>query len=212
MVRNTRSSTSDRSSSYSSSESPGIGTPQYELANKLTRLVASFTFNIDENADIRIQLPWNFGTFLTDVPRRLGYNEALDAACEVLVAAYANFVAGRVVGSADVVMKHSNALSALRRCLDDPIKAYSSETLCSTMILIIVQVCDFGYSACLLADVLQDVARRGRPTVPKTFCGCGSSLKKSRIYRPEGRIREQAFTIVERPSSRLSHNYSRTAN
>ena len=141
VVRNRKSNASDRrSSSTGSSESQEIGTPQFELANTLTRLIAAFAFNIDDNTDIRIQLPWNFGPFLEDVPRRLGVNEALDAASTALVAAYTNFASGKVVASPDVITKHTNALSALRRCLNDPSKAYSSETLCSTMILIIVQV------------------------------------------------------------------------
>ena len=117
-----------------------VGAPPYELANRLTRLIAAFVSNIDDRADVRIQLPWNFGVFLADVPRRLGTNEALDAASEALVSSYTRFLAGDVVASRDVLVKHSNALSALRQCLDDPVKAYSSETLCSTMILLIVQV------------------------------------------------------------------------
>lgn len=74
------------------------------------------------------------------VPRRLGINEALDAAADALVTSYTCFIAGSAVATSDVLIKHSNALSALRRVLDDPVKAQSSETLCSTMILLIVQV------------------------------------------------------------------------
>ena len=140
-VRNGRPTTNVRTGSGSANEVFVVETPPYELANRLTRLIAAFVSKIDASADIRIQLPWNFGDFLSDVPRRLGTNEALDAASDALVTSYTNFIAGHVVATPDVLIKHSNALSALRRCLGDPVKAYSSETLCSTMILMIVQVC-----------------------------------------------------------------------
>lgn len=114
----------------------------YDLANQLTRLIAAFASKIDASADINIQLPWNFGDFLSDIPRRLGTNDALDAAAQALVTSYTHFVAGDATATPDVLIAHSNALSALRRCLDDPVVAYSSETLCSTMVLLIVQVCE----------------------------------------------------------------------
>lgn len=115
--------------------------PSYGLANGLTRLTSAFVSNLDPSTDISIQLTWNFGEFLCDVPRRLGTNEALDAASEALVSSYTHFLAGGVGVAPDVLLKHSKALNALRQCLDDPVKAYSSETLCSIMILMIVQVC-----------------------------------------------------------------------
>ena len=100
-----------------------------------------FISNIDSSAPIQIQLPWNFGPFLSDIPRRLGANEALDAAAEALVTSYTRFIAGDQVANVEVLTKHSKALAALRRTLSDPTKAHTSETVCSTMILLIVQVC-----------------------------------------------------------------------
>lgn len=76
-----------------------------------------------------------------DVPRRLGINLALDAASDALVAAHTNFCSnGRFVPEQGFLAKYSQALNALRDILDDPDKAYSSETLCAIMILMIVQV------------------------------------------------------------------------
>ena len=117
-----------------------VGSPSRSLANKLTRLISAFVSSIDESANINIQLPWNFGPFLSDVPCRLGTNEALDAASEALVTSYTHFITGDAEANPDVLTKHSMALGTLRRTLDDPVKAHSSETLCSTMILLIVQV------------------------------------------------------------------------
>ncbi|RDL40883.1 uncharacterized protein BP5553_00862 [Venustampulla echinocandica] len=113
--------------------------PAYGLANSLTRLTSAFVSTVNPSTDLSIQLPWNFGYYLLDIPRRLGTNQALDAASEALVAAYRCFLAGRGVAP-NVLIKHSKALVALRQCLDDPVKAYSSETLCSIMVLMIVQL------------------------------------------------------------------------
>ena len=117
-----------------------LGKPSYTLSNQLTKLIAAFASNIEPFADIKVQLPWNFGDFLSYIPCRLGTNDALDAAAQALVTSYAHFIAGDVVATSDVLIDHSNALSTLRRCLDDPVVAYSSETLCSTLILLLVQV------------------------------------------------------------------------
>ena len=114
--------------------------PSRTLSNSLTRLTSAFVDKIDPTADIRIQLPWNFGGFLADIPCRLGTNDALDAASDALVTAYTGFCGGNVGPHPEVLVKHSRALNALRRCLSDPIKAYSSETLCSVMLLLIIQV------------------------------------------------------------------------
>ena len=87
-----------------------------------------------------MQLVGNFGGFLTLVPARLGRNEALDAAADMLVSAYGHFRLGNVVPSTQVLVKYSRAIKALGRCLNDPVKAISSETLASTWLLLISQV------------------------------------------------------------------------
>ena len=135
-----RSATSNNGNFEDFNQPVVVGSPSRSLANKLTRLISAFVSNIDESANINIQLPWNFGPFLSDVPRRLGANEALDAASEALVTSYTHFITGNAEANSDVLTKHSMALGALRRTLDDPVRAHSSETLCSTMILLIVQV------------------------------------------------------------------------
>ena len=114
--------------------------PTHTPCNSLTRLTSAFAKKIDSTVDIRVQLPWNFGPFLEEVPRRLGTNEALDAASDALITAYTGFCAGEVAPSPEVLGKHSRALNSLRRCLDDPVKAHSSETLCAIMMLLIHQV------------------------------------------------------------------------
>ena len=91
--------------------------------------------------DISYQLSGNFGGFLLEVPRRLGVNEALDAAAEVLVYGHTRYCMGYRSPNTEMLVKHSRALNALRVCLDDPAQARTSETLCATMILSICEVC-----------------------------------------------------------------------
>lgn len=110
------------------------------LSNSLDRLVFAFVMDVDPNADSRYQLPWNFGPFLEEVPRRLGYNESLDAAAEALLTAYGTFRAPQKEQHELSMRQYSRALNALRRCLSTPETAHSSETLCSVMLLMIYEV------------------------------------------------------------------------
>ena len=104
------------------------------------RLQSAFVANISTAIDIKYSLLWNFGIFITDVPRRLGCNEALDAAAKCLMTAYGPFCNGQRLGSEASLWEFGRALNALRRCLANPIVARTSETLCSVMILMIAQV------------------------------------------------------------------------
>ncbi|KAF2221346.1 hypothetical protein BDZ85DRAFT_15916 [Elsinoe ampelina] len=110
--------------------------------NSLTRMISRFTANLDTDKNSNFQLPWNFGPFLEDVPRRLGHNAALDAATEAMMAAYMAF---RSRGETNASMNnqlclrsYGRAVNSLRECLNDH-RASSSETLCSTMMLLIVE-------------------------------------------------------------------------
>ena len=118
----------------------GILSPPKGPSNDLTRLTSAFVSNVDSSRDILIQLPWNFGLFLEDVPRRLGSNLALDSASGTLVAAYSRFCTGHTGPDEIILVKYQRTISALRHCLAEPVKAHSSETLCAIMILLIIQV------------------------------------------------------------------------
>ena len=90
--------------------------------------------------DTSVQLPWNFGPFLEDIPRHLGLNEALDTAADALVTAYGQL---RTTGQATNELglrKYSRALRALRDCLAEPQKACMTETLCAVTILMVFEV------------------------------------------------------------------------
>ena len=109
--------------------------------NAVSRLSSAFIGSVSPTIDIKYQLLWNFGPYLVEVPRRLGFNPALDAASDALVAAHTNFCShGRFAPQYGLMLKYSRALSALRGALNDPDTAQTPETLCAIMILMIVQV------------------------------------------------------------------------
>jgi hypothetical protein len=110
------------------------------VSNSLTRLSSALVAGISPGIDVRVQLVWNFGPFLEDIPRRLGVNESLDAAVEVLLTAHMGFRMPRRQSTELCLGKYGRALKALRHCLSNPEKAQSSETLCSTMLLLIYEV------------------------------------------------------------------------
>lgn len=101
-------------------------------------LTSSFVDTISPSTDFRYNLVWMYGGFLEDVPARIGRNSALDAAVEAVVVAHADFCSFRPI-QISFLLKYSRALESLRKMLDDPLKARSSETLCSAMMLLICQ-------------------------------------------------------------------------
>ena len=116
------------------------------VSNSLTRLSSALVAGISPEIDIRLQLIWNFGPFLEDIPCRLGVNESLDAAVEVLLAAHMGFRMPQRQSTELCLSKYCRALKALQRCLADPEKAQSSETLCSTMLILLYEVRKPGMS------------------------------------------------------------------
>lgn len=125
-----------------SRQKPSVAQITRNPSNQITRLTSAFVGSINPTMDIKYQLLWNFGDYLADVPRRLGVNPALDVASDALVSVHTSFCSqGHYVHDPRVLAKYSKALVALRDALNDPDKAYSSETLCAIMLLMIVQVC-----------------------------------------------------------------------
>lgn len=115
--------------------------PARNPSNGLSSLTSAFVHSIGQDVDIKFQLVWNFGHYLTGIPRRLGRSAALDAATSALVTAHAGFCTGDLASNPTVWGKYSRALTVLRNDLNDVTKARSSESLCAVMVLSIVQVC-----------------------------------------------------------------------
>lgn len=80
------------------------------------------------------------GAFVSEIPRRLGQNAALDAATDALVAAFTPYRAGSRRPTLHILSKHGKALEALRCCLGKPSTAHAPETLCAIQLMMIYQV------------------------------------------------------------------------
>ena len=100
----------------------------------------AFSDKIKPSIGVKYNLAWTFGAYLDEVPARLGTNEALDRAADALLAALGRFSGSDVNVSPVLLEKYALALAALRKCLDDPVKAKASETLCAVMLLITCHV------------------------------------------------------------------------
>ncbi|OJJ58306.1 hypothetical protein ASPSYDRAFT_1047757 [Aspergillus sydowii CBS 593.65] len=106
--------------------------------NNATLLGQGMVAAMKPQTSLRYNLMWAYGGYLTLVPRRLGLNEALDTAVDALVTTHASFSSCKEI-TVKSLTKYSKALGALRRCLDDPVTAGSSETLCAVSVLLLVQ-------------------------------------------------------------------------
>ncbi|KAK5994587.1 hypothetical protein PT974_05066 [Cladobotryum mycophilum] len=129
-----RRSSSPASSTKSKSASPSPSLSP-TLSNQVTVRSSSF-ISLLEIRDPRYDLT-SYGVFFRDLPRRLGTNEALDAAVDVMASSY-SYLRTRQ-SSKESLVKYVNALQALQRCLSDPEMAKKSETLCAIYIIMICQ-------------------------------------------------------------------------
>lgn len=116
--------------------------PARNLCDETSRLRSAFIRVIDPTTTLDYQLSWAFGGFILEIPRRLGINEALDAAAHALVITYALYRRDRATATTKSLQLQSHAFSALRHCLDDPIKAKSAETLAAIMLIQVLEVCN----------------------------------------------------------------------
>jgi hypothetical protein len=139
-------------------------------ANRMTVLANRLVNAIKWSTDLRFNLVWSYGIFLTEIPSRLGNNEALDYAVEALVDAHSTSCCLRKPSTANLI-NYSAALSKLRCCLDDSTKATSSETLAAIVLLLICQV---GH--CILITQLTLTLQKGH-----------TGYLGSVFYRPRGR-------------------------
>ncbi|KIW31411.1 uncharacterized protein PV07_03062 [Cladophialophora immunda] len=105
-------------------------------SNETTRLVTAFTDRIKPTLGVQYNLAWTYGDYLNHVPARLGVNEALDSATDTFLAAVATLSDPLGAKSSPVLFeKYGRTLTSLRKCLDDPVKATSPETLCAILFL-----------------------------------------------------------------------------
>jgi hypothetical protein len=104
-------------------------------SNEQTHLVGDFVDKL-RVTDLRYAL-WVYGDFLADIPRRLGQNQALDAAVDVFTAATTVLHTG--LSSTETQQKYVTALAALRMTLGSDMQQSPADILCAIHLLIIVQ-------------------------------------------------------------------------
>jgi hypothetical protein len=113
-------------------------------SNGTTTIGSAFIF-ILEVTDLRYDLSC-YGSFLKDIPKRLGSNTALDASVNVLTSAFSSLYTRQQ--SLETLSRYVNALKALRICLDDPSQAWTANTLCAIYLLLICQVRTITLNQC----------------------------------------------------------------
>ena len=135
-LRFTKSKSDSSSSSSASSRLTLSRTP----SNETIKVAGAFISQL-EVTDIRYEMSC-YGPFLKDIPKRLGINEALDASVSAVTSVFATFYTRQ--HTVDTFATYGEGLKALRKCLNDPIKAQAPETLCATYLL---QICQVGVSS-----------------------------------------------------------------
>jgi hypothetical protein len=105
-------------------------------SNETTTIARAFIFILDVT-DLRYDLSC-YGSFLKDIPERLGSNPALDASVSVLTSAFSSLYTRQQ--SLETLSRYVDALKALRICLNDPSQAWTANTLCAIYMLLICQV------------------------------------------------------------------------
>jgi hypothetical protein len=115
--------------------SPFLKQPSPSQHYELSRaLIAAITTG---SSGVRMSV---FGPFIREVPSRLGYNAALDAAAAVLVNAHTSLVHKKTALEIVSPQLYLRAIRTLQTCLEDPHQGMSTNTLCASVLLSLVEV------------------------------------------------------------------------
>jgi hypothetical protein len=106
-------------------------------SNDATLMLSDFIQKL-EVSDLRYDICWSYGDILREVPKRLGTNAALDASVRAITTVCSDLSTRQK--SQEALKRYGHALRALRTCLEDPIIAQSSSTLCAVYLIWICQV------------------------------------------------------------------------
>jgi hypothetical protein len=107
------------------------------LSSDVTSLASSFVFGL-EVKDPRFDLAC-YGTFFSEIPKRLGSHPSLDACTSALISAYPAVYTRKP--SYEALTRYGRALHALRLSLDKLESDKIVEVLCAIYFLLICQVC-----------------------------------------------------------------------
>ena len=82
-----------------------------------------------------------FGTFISEIPRRMGSNKACDLTVQCICLEHKSLLVGEEHSVTPSRMQYGRALIELQLCLDNPVQALSPYTLCAVILLTIYEVC-----------------------------------------------------------------------
>lgn len=125
------------SSSSRDSTPPVPNAPRLSRKEKLASvLVASF-----ENPPNGYQLH-HLGRYMTEIPRRLGHNPALDVAVECLLQCHTQLLEANQFSqpSTQPSPEYMRALQILQNVIADPVLGTSADTVCATMLMAYYEV------------------------------------------------------------------------
>ncbi|KAJ8109022.1 hypothetical protein OPT61_g7757 [Boeremia exigua] len=128
-------STSSASLSPSRSpRSPFLRQPSLSQQHELSRaLVAAITAG-----SVGLQMSV-FGSFIQEVPARIGHNPALDAAVAVLINTHASLMYKKTSNDIVSINLYLRAIKTLQGCLEDSREGMSTNTLCASVLLGLVE-------------------------------------------------------------------------
>lgn len=135
--------------------------------SQIDHLLGELMYINSAATSIRYNFVYAYGDFLLKIPQHLGINEALDTSTKAVISAYTGFCRGDKAVTPRTLLLYSQALAALRHCLDDAEKACSAETLSAVMVLMICQVYNFSPLSMTFADRFRtSLALRDEDTLP----------------------------------------------
>lgn len=112
----------------------------YSLSPNSNDSLVALMINKLATKDLRYDIEWAYGSFMSDVPKRLGHSTALDAATKALTLALPPSPQARRHASVDVLHSYTVALKATRLALADRVQARSTNTMCAVYFLLLCQV------------------------------------------------------------------------
>lgn len=104
--------------------------------NRTISVAGSF-ISVLEVKDIRYDIGV-YGTFLTEIPKRLGTSAALDASVNAISTSYTSIYSRKK--PVEALENYGRGLKALRVALNDPKEAAEANTICAFYLMMICQV------------------------------------------------------------------------
>lgn len=126
--------------------------------NPTTNLLNAYITRLNVH-DIRYDLSC-YGTFLAEVPKRLGRSAALDASVHALTVCSRSVFSRN--HSVDMLKAYVDALNTLRRSICNPATSQDPDTLCAIYLMLVCQVSSVTWLSCRNANLGEGLDGRSR--------------------------------------------------